>query len=101
MLTGDSGSLLLTPTRLTGRITGVVTTSAPGVHFDGAFTADVDSDAGSVTTTGQGVTLTVGDLTFTGIDLTLIGAHDADRPRPVDHRRLRRRRRRSAAPAGC
>ena len=57
-----------------------MTTSAPGVHFDGAFTADVDSDAGSVTTTGQGVTLTVGDLTFTDIDLTLIGAHDAAGP---------------------
>ena len=75
-----AGSLLLTPTSLTGRIAGAVTTSAPGVRFDGAFASDVDSDAGAVTTTGHGGSLTVGDMTFTGIDLTLVGARDAAGP---------------------
>ena len=80
---GDAGSplanfsaagpvrLTLTPDSLTGQLVGTVSSTIPGIGFDGLFTVTLDSDAGVTTATGADVTLLVAGQRIAGVPLTL------------------------------
>ena len=66
-LADDEVTLTLTPTDLSGTISGALTTTVPGVAFGGTFTVDLDSDDGSVTAVGGAdATVTIAGHTFSG-----------------------------------
>ena len=80
---GDAGSplanfsaagpvrLTLTPDSLTGQLVGTVSSTIPGIGFDGLFTVTLDSDAGVISATGAEVTLLVAGQRISGVPVTL------------------------------
>ena len=94
-LADDEVTLTLTPTDLSGTISGALTTTVPGVVFGGTFTVHLDSDDGSVTAVGGAdATVTIAGHTFSGADMTITTTGDPGRPAgahrrtPWSHRRF-------------